>query len=251
MTLSTTVLLVFILYAVGLSMALARAGYRSSVARSGDASPRNPTRLLIVGATGKTGRLLVTQALERGFWVTALARNPSKLRMDHERLTVVQGNVLDAVSLDAAVRGQEAVLSALGHKRYFYPTRILSEGTRNVLRAMETHGVRRFVCMSSLGIGDSAGRMGVYYTLFVIPLILPFYFWDRTRQEGIVAGSRLDWTIVRAGALTNASKRGRVRHGGRIGNFLWTVRVSRADVADFMLDQLASNAYMRTAVGVA
>jgi nucleoside-diphosphate-sugar epimerase len=148
------------------------------------------------------------------------------------------------------MHGQEAVLSALGHKQ-FYPTRILSEGTRNILRAMERHGVRRFVCMSSLGIGDSAGRMGVYYTLFVIPLILPFYFWDKTRQERIIAGSRLDWTIVRPGALTNTGKRGRVRHGARVGSVLWTVRVSRAAVADFMIDQLASNTYLRRAVGVA
>jgi len=245
------VLLVFILYALGLSMALAIAGYRSGVVSSSNAPPQKPTRLLIIGATGKTGRRLVTQALERGFWVTALVRNPSKLRVDHERLTVVQGNVLVAASLDAAMRGQEAVLSALGHKRYFYPNRILSEGTRNILRAMETCGVRRFVCMSSLGIGDSAGRMGAYYTLVVIPLILPFYFWDKTSQERAIAGSGVDWTIVRPGALTNGSKRGSVRHGSRIGNFIWTVRVSRADVADFMIDQLTSNKYLRTAVGVA
>lgn len=138
-----TVLLLFILYAVGLSMALARAGYRSGATRSIDAPPQHPTRLLIVGATGGTGRQLVAQALERGFWVTALVRNPARLRLDHERLTVIPGNVLDTASLDAAMRGQEAVLSALGHKRYFYPTRILSEGTKNVLRAMETQGVRR------------------------------------------------------------------------------------------------------------
>lgn len=246
-----TVLLLFILYAVGLSMALALAGYRSRVVRSSDAPDQSPERLLIIGATGGTGRRLVTQALERGFWVTALVRNPLKLAMEHERLTIFRGDVLETSSLDAAMRGQDAVVSALGHKRFFYPTSILSEGTRNIVRVMETHSVRRFVCMSSLGIGDSAGRMGLYYTLFVIPLILPFYFWDKTRQERTVAESDLDWTIVRPGALTSGGKRGRVRHGGRIGNFVWTVRVSRADVAEFMIDQLVSNTYLRTAVGVA
>jgi len=246
-----TVFLVFLLYAVALSMALARAGYRSEATNSADALPQHPTRLLIVGATGGTGRRLVALALERGFSVTALVRSPSKLRLSHQRLTVMQGNVLDAASLNAAMRGQEAVISALGHKRYFYPTRILSEGTRNVLRAMETHGVRRLVCMSSLGIGDSAGRMGLYYTFFVIPLILPFYFWDRARQERAIAGSGLDWTIVRPGALTNGGGRGRVRQGASTGNFIWTVSVSRADVAAFLIDQLPSNTYLRTAVGVA
>ena len=246
-----TIPLLLILYAVGLSIALARSGYRSGVARTSDAPLPSPTRVLIVGATGGTGRRLVEQALERGFWVTALVRNPSKLQLEHQRLTVIKGDVLDAASLDAAMHGQEAVLSALGHKRYFYPHRILSEGTRNVLRAMETQGARRLVCMSSLGIGDSAGRMGLYYTLFVIPLILPFYFWDKTRQERAVAGSTSDWTIVRPGALTNGLKRGSVQHGGQVGSLIWTVSVSRADVADFMIDQLASSAYVRTAVGVA
>lgn len=246
-----TILLVLILYAVGLSIALARSGYRSGVARAREAPLPSPTRILIVGATGGTGRRLVAQALERGLWVTALVRNPSKLQLEHERLTVVQGNVLDAGAIDTAMRGQEAVLSALGHQRFCYPTRIQSDGTKNVLRAMETHGVRRFVCMSALGIGNSVGRLGLIYTFFVIPVILPFYFWDKTRQEQAIAASGVTWTIVRPGALTNGRKRGRVRHGTRVGNFIWTVSVPRADVAEFMIDQLTSSAYLRTAVGVA
>jgi hypothetical protein len=115
---------------------------------------------------------------------------------------------------------------------------------------MEAHGVSRFVCETSLGIGDSAGRMGLYYTFFTIPVILPFYFWDKTRQERIIARSNVEWIIVRPGVLTNAEKRGRYRHGSHIGSFLWTVRVSRADVADFMLDQLESDQYLQAATGV-
>ena len=246
-----TLLFFFILYAVGLSIVLARRGHRSRVLRSGEAPRQNPTRVLIIGATGGTGRQLVEQALERGLTVTALVRKPSRLRIDNQRLTVVQGDVLDITSLEVAMQGQEAVLSALGHKRYFYPTRILSEGTGNIVRAMETHRVRRLVCETSLGIGDSAGRMGLYYTLFVIPLILPFYFLDKTRQERVIAGSTVDWVIVRPAALTNGTKRGRLRHGSQVGSLLWTVRVSRADVAAFMLDQLTSNTYLQAAPGVA
>ena len=246
-----TLLFFFVLYAVGLSIGLARNGQRSGGPSPGEALLRNPTRVLIVGATGGTGRHLVAQALERGFTVTALVRNPSRLPVAHPRLTIVRGNVLDAASVEVAMRGQEAVLSALGHKRYFYPTRILSEGTSNILRAMGTHRVRRLVCETSLGIGDSAGRMGLYYTLFVIPLILPFYFWDKTRQERVIARSEVDWVIVRPGALTNGAKRGSVRHDSRVGSFLWTVRISRADVAEFMLEQLASDTYQRAAPSVA
>ena len=204
-----------------------------------------------MGATGGTGRHLVAQALERGYAVTALVRNPSRLKVDHPQLTIIQGDVLDRASVEAAMRGQEAVVSALGHKRFLYPTRILSEGTRNILRAMETHGIPRLVCETSLGIGDSAGRMGLYFTLFIIPVVLPFYFWDKTRQERMIAESNVEWVIVRPGMLNNADKRGRVRHGRHIGNFFWTVRISRADVADFMLNQLASDECLRAAPGVA
>jgi putative NADH-flavin reductase len=243
-------LLLFILYAIALSAGLRRAGHRCQTAPSAKGPRHHPTRVLIVGATGGTGRQLVVQALERGYAVTAFVRDPSRLPIAHPKLTVIQGDVLDRVSVDTAMRGQDAVVSALGHKRFFYPTRILSEGTRNILRAMETQGIPRFVCETSLGIGDSAGRMGLYYTLFVIPVILPFYFWDKTRQERMIAESNLEWVIVRPGVLTNGAKRSRYRHGRHIGSFLWTVRISRADVADFMLNQMESDTYVRIAVGV-
>jgi putative NADH-flavin reductase len=243
-------LLLFVSYALILSAALSRAGHRSQTASSNGVPQHHPTRVLIIGATGGTGRQLVTQALERGYAVTALVRDPSRLQTVHPQLVVMKGDVLDEGSVEAAMRGQDAVICALGHKRFFYPTRILSDGTQNILRAMETHSVARLVCQTSLGIGDSAGRMGLYYTLFVIPVILPFYFWDKTRQERMITGSNVEWVIVRPGLLTNGDKQDRTRHGLHVGSFLWTVRISRADVADFMLNQLTSDTYLRTAPGV-
>jgi len=115
---------------------------------------------------------------------------------------------------------------------------------------MKTQSVGRFICLSSLGVGDAAGRLGLYYTLFTIPAILPFYFWDKARQERIIAASVADWTIVRPGALSNGRPRGRVRHGKRVGNYFWTVRIPRADVAAFTLDQLTSDYYLGTAAGI-
>ncbi len=245
-----TFLLVFVAYSLLLSIALARAGYRSGNEPSAGAPRPRPQRILIVGATGGTGRQLVAQALERGYLVTALVRDPAKLGIEHPKLTVVRGDVLDPPSVESAMRGQEAVVSALGHKRFFYPNRIQSDGTRNLLRAMETEGVRRLICATALGIGDCAGRMGLYYTFFTIPIILPFYFWDKARQERIVAASDVEWTIVRPGLLTNGAARGRSSHGRQVGSFLLTARISRADVADFMLNQLTSDTYLRSAPGV-
>ena len=247
---AVTLLVVFLVYAIALSVGLAFAGHRSRAAGPEGPARSRPTRLLVVGATGGTGRQIVLQALERGFAVTALARDPSRVAIAHPQLTVVRGDVLDPGSLDVAMRGQEAVVSALGHKRYFSLRRTLSKGTRNVLRAMEANGVPRFVCETSLGIGDGALRMGLYYTLFTIPVVLPLYFWDKARQERVIAASGVEWIIVRPGVLTNGEKRGRYRHGSRVGSFLWTVRISRADVADFMLNQLESDEYLRAAAGV-
>src|ERR1700730_8644364 len=231
-------LLLFVSYTIVLSVALGRAGHRSQMVPSNAPPRREPARVLIVGATGGTGRQLVAPALEHGYAVTALVRDPSRLPVGHPKLTVIQGDVLDASSVDAAMRGQEAVLSALGHKRSFSPTRILSDGIGNILRAMETHGVPRLVCETALGIGDSAGRMGLYYTLFVIPVILPFYFWDKTRQGRMIAASKLEWVIVRPGMLSSGKGLGTYPHGHHIGSFILTVRISRADVADFMLNQV-------------
>jgi len=243
-------LLLFILYAIVLSVALRQAGFRSPTGSATRLPRARLKRLLIVGATGGTGRQLVAQALERGYAVTALVRNRSKLRIEHPQLTIVQGDVLDYGSIEPAMRGQQAVISALGHKRFFFPTRILSQGTANLLRAMAAHGVPRLVCETSLGIGDSAGRMGLYYTLFVIPVILPFYFWDKTRQERLIASSAIEWILIRPGVLSNGRKRGKYRHGHQIGNFIVTVRISRADVADFMLNQVEDDMYLHTAPGV-
>jgi putative NADH-flavin reductase len=207
-------------------------------------------RVLVIGAAGGTGREIVRQALERKMTVTAFVRRPRGLDEEHAALRLARGDVLDADSLHAAVAGQDAVLCALGHKRFFYPNRILSRGTENLIEAMGRRRVRRLVCETSLGVGDSFGRLGLYYTLFTVPFILPFYYWDKGRQEAVIRRSDLDWTIVRPGALNNRPRRGNLRHGPDVGSYLWTVRISRADVAAFMLDQIDDRTYVRRAVGI-
>ena len=207
--------------------------------------------LLVIGSTGGTGRELVRQGLEQGHIVTAFARKPAKINLTHPHLKVAQGNVLDYHSVERAVAGQDAVLCALGHKRWLIKTTILSEGTRNIIRAMQQHGVKRIVCETSLGIADSRGRLGLQYTVLLIPLLLFFYFRDKRTQERYIKESELDWVIVRPGLLTNGKMRGRYKHGSKIGSYLWSVRISRADVADFMLKQAGTNSYLRSAVGVA
>lgn len=226
--------------------ALAFTGYRGRRPALPGAGCARPERILVVGATGGTGRQIVAQALERGYAVTALARDPARVAITHDRLTVLRGDVMDAASLDAALVGQEAVLSALGHRRYFDTRGVLSRGTSHLLGAMTRHGVSRYVGVTSLGLGDSVGRLGLFYSLIVVPFVLPVYFLDKARQERIVAASDREWTLVRPGALTDGPARQPPSGALSGGNFLWTVSISRADVAGFMLDQLETTASRRS-----
>ena len=165
--------LVLIPYALVLSVLLWR---RAPARRTGKPVSRgwgNRARVLVIGATGGTGRQLVQQALDQGHQVTAFARRPSKLQIEHANLRVVKGDVLDYGSVEAAMRGQSAVLCALGHKRFFYPNKIQSNGMRNILRAMKACDVPRLICETALGIGNSVGRLGLPHTFFILPLILP------------------------------------------------------------------------------
>ena len=207
-------------------------------------------KILIIGGTGKTGRHIIEQALQKGHYVTVLARNPTKLKLEHPNLKTLQGNVLQRKEVAAAVKGQDAVLSALGHKRFIIPSSILSKGTTNVIDAMEEYNVKRLVCITSLGINDSRFRLGLYYTLFVIPVILLFYFMDKSKQEKLIRASTLDWTIVRPAQLTNGKMRETYKHGPNLGNYILTKMISRADVAHFMLQQLSDKQYVHKAVGL-
>jgi putative NADH-flavin reductase len=115
-------------------------------------------KLLVFGATGGTGHEIVAQGLDQGHVVTAFVRNLAAITTKHEKLKLAQGDVLDYPSVQAAVQVQDAVLSALGVRKLRKNT-ILSDGTKSIIRAMEQHGVKRFVCESSLGVGDSKGQL--------------------------------------------------------------------------------------------
>jgi uncharacterized protein YbjT (DUF2867 family) len=243
-------LIIFVVYALALAFAMARKAPTRKSAKPVSRGWGNRMRILVIGATGGTGQQLLRKALDLGHEVTALVRKPKRLKIEHPRLRVVKGNVLDYASVESAMQGQNAVVCALGTKRFFFPTRTLSEGTRNILRAMKSCNAPRLICESSLGLGSSVGRLGLLFTFFVVPVILPFIFWDKIRQEKLIEESDTDWLIVRPGVLKNAEARGTYRHGPNLGNFLWSVRISRADVADFMLKQLTNDSLLGTAQAV-
>jgi len=205
-------------------------------------------KIAIFGATGGTGRCLVEQALAQGHEVAAFARNPAAVTTQHERLSIVQGDVVDSMRVAAAVSGKDAVLCAIGTSNQ-PGTTILSEGTGNIIAAMERSGVRRLVCETTLGIGDSRKQAGFFFLHVLVPLAFRHVFADKLRQEQLIQRSGLDWVIVRPTRLTHGPKTGVYRAGLYLKLTPWA-SVSRADVADFMLKQLSDGTYLRKAPGI-
>ena len=205
--------------------------------------------LLIFGGTGPTGKNLVTQGLELGHSVCIFARRPEAVVLQHDRLSVVKGNILDAASVESAMPGREAILSALGIRKLGKNT-IISDGTKNILAAMKNQGIRRFVCETSLGVGESKGQTAWLFDRVIQPFILKNVFDDKEVQEQMIRQSSLDWVIVRPSGLTNGVQTGAYK--------VWVGKppkglknwISRADVAEFMLKQLTDNQYLRNAVGI-
>jgi putative NADH-flavin reductase len=193
------------------------------------------------------GRELVKQALEQGHVVTAFARNPAKVDHEHADLTVAQGDVMDPASVERAVQGHEAVFCSLGAG---LKGKVRSEGTRNIIRAMENAGVRRLICQSTLGVADSRSNLNAYWKYIMFGLLLRRAYADHISQETYVKQSRLDWIIVRPAAFTNGNRTGEYRHGFPGTDKTTTLKISRADVADFMLKQLVNDTYLHKTPGL-
>ena len=206
-------------------------------------------KLLVFGSTGGTGRELLIQALDQDHRVTAYARDPAKIEdIQHSRLTVVRGDVLDAVTVKSAVAGHEGILVTIGAG----PSRttLREEGTRNIVEAMQSTGVKRLICQSSLGVGDSRTNLPFFTKYIIVGIFLRHAFADHELQEAVVRQSSLDWTIVRPPHLKDGPRTEAYRHGFSTTDKRIKGWISRADVADFMLKQLVDDTYLHQAPGV-
>lgn len=200
-------------------------------------------KLVIFGASGGTGRLIVEQALDQGYDVTAFVRTPEKLELKHEKLNVVQGDVMQLNAVVQAVEGQDAVLCALGMPA-MNKDKLRAKGTRNIIQAMKKTAVKRLICQSGLGISESRKILPLHYRAFILPLLLRYVFADHEVQEEYIKKSGLDWVIVRPANLTDKKRTGAYQHGFSKLAKSMTLKISRADVAAFMLKQLNENEYL-------
>lgn len=201
-------------------------------------------KVAIFGATGRTGRPLVEQALVAGHEVRALVRDPSKLPISHERLAAIRGDVLDAAKVEEVVAGTDAVLSALGQTKTS-PKDVQTRGTENIVAAMRRHGVRRLVSLTGAGVRDTRDepKIADKVITFLLKRLQPDVLEDGVRHAEVIEASGLEWVIVRGPRLTEGPRKG-VYRVGMVGKNSGT-QISRADLAEFMLDQLTVDTHLR------
>jgi uncharacterized protein YbjT (DUF2867 family) len=206
--------------------------------------------LLVIGAAGRTGRHVVDRALAAGHVVTAFVRQPDAFGLRHDWLTVVQGDVLDAASVTAAMPGRDAVVSALGVKSRG-PTTVFSTGLTTVLAAMKQHRVHRVIAISTAGL-DPDVPMPLAQRLvsnLIVARLLRNLYRDQAQMEQVLAASDSDWTVVRATMLTDRPATGkyRVAVGGQLSR---PERISRADLAAYLISCLSDPATYRKKVTI-
>lgn len=202
-------------------------------------------KILILGASGGTGRELVRQGLAAGHVVTAFVRNPARLAMTHVALRVSQGDVADPGSVVRALEDQDAVLSALGTGKSLGHDEVLIAGFRHIIDAMQAPPrPRRLIYQSFIGVSESRAAAG-WVVRYVARHPLKHQIADHEARERMIADSGLDWTIVRPPTLTNGPRTGRYRSGEEVVARSLLPKLSRADVAAFMLEQLMDTRYVR------
>ncbi|MFN0188843.1 MAG: NAD(P)-dependent oxidoreductase [Bacteroidia bacterium] len=207
--------------------------------------------VILFGASGGTGKEVLLQALEQGHCVTAITRDPSKITIQSESLTVVQGDVLSS-NLDHFYRGKDAVICCLGAPANKAGT-LRSEGTKNIINAMKRANVNRLICQTSLGFSDSSSVLNCtsfFFKRVVVPYILKETFKEHHLQEMAIKQSGLTWTIVRPGNLTNGKKTENYKYGFSFSDPTLKVKISRADVAHLLVKQLATKENNQKVIGI-
>jgi putative NADH-flavin reductase len=205
--------------------------------------------ILVIGASQGTGKEAVKSALHRGHRVTAFARSPERLAIQNEGLRLLKGDILDAEAVTAAVKGHDAVVitASLGSIKAFKDSPdFFSKGTAQVISAMKDAGTKRLVILSALGTGESRVLFGWLLRKLVVDGLLKYPFRDHDRQESLVRESDLDWVIARPSRLTDGKARGLYRKTAELTAVPGSI--SRADVADFLVESCTSNEFLHRTV---
>jgi putative NADH-flavin reductase len=195
-------------------------------------------KLLIIGATKGIGFEATRQALEAGHNVRALARSAAYMALSHPKLEKFRGDALKTEDVEAALIGVEVVIQTLGvgPGDLFRPVHLFSDATRVLIPAMRSQGVRRLICVTGFGAGESGARINRVQRL-PFQIVFGRAYKDKSLQERLIKASELDWTIVRPGVLTDGPRTGRYQVLSEASQWRNGI-ISRADVADFLVRQI-------------
>lgn len=212
----------------------------------------SPTlHILLFGGTGRTGRHVINLALDRGYAVTVVARNPAALQLTHTLLNVVKGDILQPETFAEYMAGKDAVISCTGTDSG-KPTKIYSQGVQNILKAMQAAGVKRIMCISADAVVINPKLPFIYKLVakYVLWKILKNPFTDLLLMEKILEHSNTDWTVVRPPQLTNKPFTGKYRVA--INSYLEKcLRISRANVAHFFVNNITNAATYKSVAEIA
>ena len=204
-------------------------------------------KIAVFGSSGNVGKFLVEQALAEQYDVIAYARNPSKLTIKHDRLTIMQGELSNEAMIERTITGVDAVISVMGPSGKSRGTPI-TQGMKYMIAAMNKHGVRRLIALSTASSKDPNDKLGIKIKTMItfVDHFTRHAYADIVSWSEVIRASNLDWTLVRVLLLNDTPKTGNIktRYPGR--NELGT-QISRADLADFMLKQVKDTKYIRQA----
>jgi putative NADH-flavin reductase len=198
----------------------------------------------LLGASGSVGRRIVPRALDRGYGLRCQSRDAARLANVAGRVGVSAFDPRDGDRLAAFVRGADAVIFALGIDRRGETT-LFSDATRALLGAMEKERVKRLIAITGIGAGETRGHGGFVYDRIIFPLFTHARYADKDRQEALIAASDRDWIVVRPAPFVNGLVAGPLQVRTTIERDTVLRRVTRDEVAAFVLDQVESDAYLR------
>ena len=205
-------------------------------------------KVVIFGANGKTGILLVEQALAKGYQVVAYVRRPESILIDNPKLKVVIGNLNEPLKMKDAITGADACISALGGSSLTKHSFETMNGIKNIISIMEITKVQRFIYLSSLGTGESSTMIPQPMRYLLTKILLRVPFADHNTNESNIINSKLLWTVIRPGSLTDGQLTGDLKYGSENTKMKGSSGISRANVASFMLQQLTDTNYIQKAV---
>ena len=207
----------------------------------------NKMNVLVIGAAGKTGSLVVERAVAAGHVVSAFVRNTATY-LPPANVRVILGDATDQASVDKAVAGQDAVIDTIAGKTPYRKTSLERSVVGAVVRSMKANGARRIIVISSFGVGDSADQASWFVEHVIVPTWLRGSTEDKTAAEAVVRTSGIAFVIVRPAMLTDEAATGKVKvfRGHDTAH-----KITRADVAQFCVDQLTSDEHVGSAVTIA